>query len=434
MTAAIRPAGGLYFGWRIVAAQFLCIASLLGVAIYSFIIFSTPLAQQFHWNSAQTGTLVSAMWVAAPLALGMAPLIDRLGAWRLVVTGMLIEVVALLIVGFVTAFWQFYLLRIAMGVGKIFVMTASPVVVARWFERRFATAMAITWSGGAAGGIIMAPLTERLADAAGWRTTSLFLSGGLAATLIIAALLVRGSAAPRMLEQRCLEGFVTGTAAPSTRPPSATKGNWLGTIRQMNWRVTIIMCLSVMGAGLVAIALQTFEPPLLRAAGLPASTAAAMLGLTASAALLGSASGGWLLDRFPQRWTASAAALAMGGGLLGLWIVSYSGGTMLAACAAFTAGYALGTTDVIWIDLFKRQFGITAFPVTYGIFYFSLQLGFATGGYAGGLSFDKFGSAGFIITMACIYAPAVVFTFWRPYRCSMISPASAVSPQPSGTP
>lgn len=420
--ATLLPSARPYFGWRIVAALFLCTSSLIGVAMYSFIIFGAPLSAQFGWTRAETGTLVSAMWLAGPVALFMAPLIERFGAWRLVFLGMAAQVAALAVVGLIGAFWQLYLLRILMGVGKVIVMTSAPVIVAQWFQRRFATSMAIVWAGGAAGGIVMAPLTETLSSALGWRAAALALSAVLAFSIAAAGLLARGASSPARLAERRVEGFgIPGAAhrhegaADRGEDDIASPGmSWAQVARSLDWPLAALMCVSVVGAGMVAIAVQSQEPAYLAQAGLSSSGAAAMLGLTAAAALAGSAGAGWLLDRLHILWTTVSAALAMVAGLACFWLVMQTGLPAFGAVAACAVGYALGAGDVIWITLFKRQFGVAAFAVTYGLFYFSLQVGFASGGFIGGWSFADFGPGGFLLVCAAIYAPAIIFTFWRP--------------------
>lgn len=417
---------GVYFGWRVVAALFLCSTPLLGISIYAFIMFAAPLAEQFGWSAAQTGSLVSAMWVVGPLALLTAPVIERFGAWRLVAVGMVLQVVVLVALGSVNAFWQLYLLRTVMGVGKIALMTAVPVIIARWFNLRFATAMAIVWAGGGAGGIVIAPLTQFLTTTVGWRSAALILAAALALCGMIAALLARGPASPAQagLAQ---DGGALSPAGPDEDAYGGQthERGWRAALQSMNWWSLTMMCVAVIGAGMTSIALQSQEPALFEHAGMSAATAALMLSVTAAAALLGSIFVGWLLDRFHVAWSVATVATAFFLGLLAFATLSETPSIALGVLAAAGAGYGLGAGEVVWIALFKRQFGVAAFPTTYGIFYFSIQMGFATGGFVGGWGIDNLGPHGLLILCAATFLPVVVFSLWRPDARKAVLPSRA---------
>lgn len=420
-----HTAGPIYFGWRVVAAMFLCVAALLGVAMYAFIMFAKPLSDQFGWSSMQTGSLVSAMWLVGPLALVAAPAAERLGAWRLVVAGMLLQVIVLAAMPAVTAFWQLYLLRLVMGLGKILVMTAMPSIIARWFEARFATAMSIAWAGGAAGGIIMAPVAERLTTGIGWKASAIVLAAGLLIVTAIAAWIGRGAAAPAQLglgrDGAPLRG---GPEAALERAEEASGAIEAPPPRSLDIRVLAPMCLAVVGACMVSISVQSQEPALFQAIGMSSSVAAGLLGLTAGAALVGSIAIGWLLDRAPPVVSSVCVVGAMATGLGAFLSLSQGPGLPLGVIGAACAGFAFGGGEVLWIALFKRQFGPGAFAASYGLFYFSLQLGFASGGLIGGWSLERFGVAGFSAGAALMYLPAAFLSFWRPRPASPAGPAA----------
>jgi len=407
---------GVYFGWRVVVALFLCTSALFGVAMYGFIMLNQPLAAQFGWSAAQTGSLTSAMWLAGPVALVAGPFVERFGAWRFVVVGMLVQAVVLAVMIFVSEFWQLYVLRITMGVGKIMVLTAAPVIVSRWFRRRFATAMAIAWSGGAAGGIVMAPLTEALASALGWRATALILAGGLLAVVALAGLLARGAIYPAQLGLRC-DGDVDprgvrGDAAAAV--DDEPKLHWRDALQSLDWLKLSAMALATIGAGMGAIGIQSQQPALFEAAGLSHATAAALLGLTAAACLAGALIAGWLLDRVHSAWTSVSLTISLLGGLLAMAAVIHAPSLAMGVIAACSLGYAIGGAEILWITLFKREFGAAAFATTYGIFYFCLQVGYATGGLIGGWSFEHLLPLGFLVVAALWYLPSAGFSLWRP--------------------
>lgn len=391
-----------YFGWRVVAALFLSTLALFGVSIYSFIMLAQPMAREFGWSAAQSGSLVSAMWLVAPLALFAGPVTARVRPWRLVIAGLCIQAVAMLILGQISELWQLYLLRIFMGFGKVMTASAAPLIVAQWFSRRFATAVALVWAGGAAGGFVLSPLTGALCDGLGWRSAALVIAAGTFAAAAVVALLARGPAAPRNLGLD-LDGIALSDAAPAHGAKPRPAATWLGGLGSIHPVLAILMFLSVTAAGMTSIAAQAQQPAFLHQVGLSAQVAATILGLTAAGALAGSASIGWVLDRFRGWVGALIVAASIYGGLLTLGFVLTNPGVIPAALGGFSLGYGFGAGEVLWITFTKRRFGEAAFPLTYGGWYCALQVGYALGGGAGGWALERLGAGGLLLLLALLY-------------------------------
>lgn len=410
LSTGARP----YFGWRVVCALFLAVLALFGVSIYSFIIFTAPLAEEFGWSAAQMGSLVSAMWLVAPLSLFAAPITARVDPWRLVIIGLCIQALALLALGHVGELWQLYLLRIGMGVGKVMTAMSAPLIVARWFSRRFATAVAIVWAGGAAGGLIMAPVTEALVQAFGWRPASGMLALAVLAIALAVALLARGPKGPHELAADP-EGVLTSSEG-ATGSGSGGRAAWA----QIGKIPALLMALSIVGIGMAAIATFSQQPAFLQEAGLSGPISATLLGLTAAGSFVGSASIGWLLDTFRGRWSAVLVASAVYLGVLALALLGGRPSILIAAIGALGLGYGFGAGEVLWLTFTKRQFGEALFPLTYGGWYFALQLGYALGGGVAGWTIEHVGSGGFLLLLAVLYLAPTLTSLslraarWRP--------------------
>jgi MFS family permease len=155
------------YPWQVLIGLSLCIFALMGVSVYGFIILVSSLAADMHWSAAQSGGLVSAMWIAAPLALFGTPLVVRFGPWRLAVASLLIQAISLWALPYVDQFWQLYLLRLFTGTGKIILVTSAPVIIAQYFSTRFATAISLFWAAAVGAGLVFAPLTEHLVESMG---------------------------------------------------------------------------------------------------------------------------------------------------------------------------------------------------------------------------------------------------------------------------
>jgi len=409
---AAAPRRRTYFGWRIVLALFLCTLALFGVSIYSFIVLAHPLGVEYGWSATQTGAAVSAMWFAAPMALLSGPLIKRFNPWHIIFAGLLLQAVGFALLPLISSIESLYVLRLAMGIGKVTLVTAVPVIVTTWFSRRFATAMAVIWAGGSAGGFIMAPATDALLQAFGWRTAAVIIAAAMVVVVILIGVLAGGPASPAALGL-APDGDTTASASEvprSTAPADTTALDWRAALGHVRLWAALPMLLSVIGIGMASIAVLTQEQLVLESAGIASTLAATFLGLTAVGSLIGSASIGLLLDRVPARWSGLLIAGAIYAGLLAFAALHTSGSAGVALVAAISCGYAFGAGEVLWITLTKRQFGTAAFPTTYGGWYFALQIGYAAGGGIAGWGYERFGATGFIGLVALMYLPAALFS------------------------
>ena len=400
-----------YRGWRIILALFLSTLALFGVSIYAFIVLVHPLGVEQGWSAAQTGAAVSAMWLTAPLALLAGPLIKRVGPWRMVVCGLLLQAIAFAALPLIISIETLFLLRLVMGVGKIMLVTAVPVIVATWFSRRFATAMALVWAGGAAGGFLMAPLSDRLLEVAGWQWAAEIIAGLIIVLGAIIGLLARGPKTPADAGT-VIDGPKGSDAAAATQPTPAAAEPLPArqAIRQIDARVAVVMLLSVVGIGMASIALLTQEQALLEDAGLSSDLTATYLGMTAVGSLVGSASIGWVLDRFAAKWAGVFIGVSLYAGLLAFAAVPPDGDRALALFAVLSCGFAFGAGEVLWITLTKRQFDTALFATAYGGWYFAMQVGYGSGGGIGGWGYERFGPTGFLLVVALMYLPAAFFS------------------------
>jgi predicted MFS family arabinose efflux permease len=281
---------------------------------------------------------------------------------------------------------------------------------------RLETQFAIVWAGGSAGGLVMAPLTEALVQQVGWRTAASLLAAAVLGVALVVSLLARGPKGPHELAEDP-EG-VLAVAGPATPPGGVSQPAW----SQVAKAPALLMVLSIVGIGMTAIATFSQQPAFLQAAGLSGTVAATLLGLTAAGSLVGSASIGWVLDTFRGWWSAALVAGSVYVGVLTLAVLPSHPSVVIAAIGAVGLGYGFGAGEVLWLTFTKRQFGEALFPLTYGGWYFALQLGYALGGGVGGWTIEHLGSAGFLLLLAALYATPALASVglraarWRPVR------------------
>jgi MFS family permease len=401
------PDGRLgYARWAVVFGMFLVTSTVVGVALYGFIIVAQAMAIERGWTSTQAGSLVSAMWLSAPLALVFGPISKRFGAWKFLIGGLLLEAVAFLLLGSAEAFWQVYLLRVAMGAAKVCCIVTIPVIISAWFEERFSLAIALAWCGGAFGGMVAAPAAELLIDAQDWRSAVRALAAAIAAVASVVAAI--GWRARRASTNACAHEDKSDFTRPRLGFREAAAAI------QPSTAATMAFAIAMSGIAFLAFAFET--PKLLVSAGFSPTVAASVLGLNAAGALIGSATAGWTLDRYPLHRTTVATALALAAGLCAFAIVTRfpAPAVAVAVFGSVAFGCGLGACEVLWITLTKRQFGASLFVVTYGGWSFSYQLGYALAGPIAGAISERIDHLQFLIVIGLFCIPPIAFGLWRP--------------------
>ena len=138
-----------YYGWWILATAVLVMAVGEGMAFSSFGLFVEPLEEEFSWARAEValGFSVSLLvsGITAPM-VGRA--IDRFGTRRLLVFGTLFTGLSFLLLATVSSLWEWYaFLAINAVTRQAISYIPFQVLIAHWFGRRRATAVAILGTG-----------------------------------------------------------------------------------------------------------------------------------------------------------------------------------------------------------------------------------------------------------------------------------------------
>jgi predicted MFS family arabinose efflux permease len=397
--------GNALYPWQVLIGLSLCIFALMGVSVYGFIILVSSLAADMHWSAAQSGGLVSAMWCAAPLALFGTPLVVRFGPWRLAVASLLIQAISLWALAYVDQFWQLYLLRLFTGTGKVILVTSAPVIIAQYFSTRFATAISLFWAAAVGAGLVFAPLTEHLVESMGWRsaahTLALLVVSGLPVTWLLY----------RVGRAKYLARAVGDTAANAVNVEALTQvagSAWGQLARRMGPVTMAVTGLAIVGMGAANISVFSHEMTYLSQLGFSSAFGANALALLSAVAILGSVVVGRLLDARPAVYSATLIGIGVYGGFsLLLCLLSVSSG-QLAMIASGMLGFAMAGGEVLWMNLARLMAPRAIFATSYGGWYFSMQVGYAIGGSLGGLSLDRYGGIGLVLTMMALYVPATI--------------------------
>lgn len=333
---------------------------------------------------------------------------------------------------FATRPWHYLVaFGLIMGAGVSF-STLVPVttVAARWFKRYRARAMAIPLSASGFGGIVGAPLLNRMLAANGgnWRQAWLLVAGVALLSALIAILFVKER--PEDLGQS-----VDGIAEDPPSGPDAGVQN-----RAADWTAgqayaSFPYWLIFIGGVACEFPYFFFVPhwiPHLRSVNVSAATAAWALSFMTAGGIVGRLIGGWLMDKITARY---AFMMGLGCYLAGSGIalrVSQDH-ISLAFAAALLYGIAFGWSFVCLNAITARFYGLTAYPKLNGMMLLLTGIGAAPAGFVGGRIFDHFGSyaAAFELNILVALLGICALTFATPPRRR--SPAAFdESFQPSG--
>ncbi len=365
----------LFRGWYVVAALFVGGFALYGGGLYSFILFVTPLSDEFHWSYAATGGLVTAFWLSAPLSLVTDRLVRRIGIKRLVIGGIVIEAVALMCLFTASHLWQMYLLRALAGLGKVLYAITLPLILSKWFSRRFGMAIAIMYAGWQLGGLAFAPVTQYLIHEMGWRGASVVLGLAVLAIALPPSLyMLRVESAAEI--GLGLDGDPLPSAAPARRLPREEHlGRTQADVRASRGAVLRLRTFQLMAlatalyfltyGGVLALQATTLET-----AGVSARMASLVLGGTTAFAALGELLAGYVVDRFSLRLATTLQYSLMIGGILTLLVfIHLSSGWLLAVHTAIF-GLGIGGSDAFWVTTLKRKMPAELYQRAWGIWYF----------------------------------------------------------------
>jgi MFS family permease len=162
----------VYYGWWIVLATFLNLFFVVGIIFYGFPVFYPYFVESLGFTRAQVtqGFFLGFLFAGLPFGVLAGTLIDRIGARFVILVGVGLVGLPLLLMGWMTRFWQFELLCIVEVLGYVLAgPIPNQVLISRWFSRRRGRAMGYAYLGLGLGGVVAPLLVNYLAHTLGWR-------------------------------------------------------------------------------------------------------------------------------------------------------------------------------------------------------------------------------------------------------------------------
>ncbi|RIK34904.1 MAG: hypothetical protein DCC58_21060 [Chloroflexi bacterium] len=399
-------AGGLYFGWWIVAAAFGIQLLQNGLMSQSYGAYVSVLRADFGWSA----TALGLGFALQPVQNGLlGPLqgwmIERWGPRKVMRFGMVVFGGSFILFSQVNSLLTFYVIFVMMALGASLAgfMTITSTLV-QWFERRRASAMSISQTGQSLGGALV-PVVAWSLVTFGWRETAvasglIILAVGLPLTQLIRSTPEEYGLLP--------DGATRDTVRPESGAAQAAGANSVEarvdfTPRQALhtrsfWFISLghALALLVVSAVMVHLIVHLEE-------GMHFSLAGASLVVTAMTLVtaIGQLAGGFLGDRFDKRMI---AALAMFGHSVGLLALAWGNSLAWVIFFVLAHGMAWGMRGPLMQAMRADYFGRRHFATIMGYSSMVIMWGMITGPIVAGVMADRFGDYRYGFTILALLA------------------------------
>jgi MFS family permease len=372
----------IFYGWWIVVAAFLNLFFAVGIIFYGFPVFYPAFVASLGFTRAQVtqGFLLGFLVVGLPFGLLAGALIDRIGARWVILSGVGFIGLPLILMNWMTRFWQYELLCVAEVLGYTLAgPIANQVLISRWFRARRGRAMGYAYLGLGLGGVVSPPLANFLIRNFGWRH-ALEITGALILIVLfpVGFWITRSFPAEMGLMP---DGALTES---SESGDSAGSGGISAAVRTANFWLILVGAALVIGA--INAVIQHFIL-FMKDQGYSTTTATRFLSILLASSLGGRVVVGYFADRFKKKNTMAVFYLLIGGAIPLLCIARQP-----LAALAFTVvfGFAMGA-DYMLIPLVTAEcFGIASLGKLLALIIMGYSIGQWIAPWIAGRVFDAF--------------------------------------------
>lgn len=349
----MKPSGGGSSKTYVVAAAFLSLFAIVGIALYGLPFFYDFMTADYGWSrtTVTSGNAVGKLLVAPLFGFIAGWLIDRYGPRRLMITGSLMAGVALIGLSYFDSLPMFYLFYVFNALGYV---CAGPlpcqVLISRWFDKNRGKAMGIAYLGIGSGGAVVPLLANWFERHYGWNI-SLALLG------VIVILIALPFALFLKEPKRDESDGSSGPEAKKAEPPA----NIGSILKNPNFYLLGFGSLCAIGTvGGVNQHLKLY----LRDLEYAQAEAAQIISLVLLASLIGRVLMGWLADMFSRKHVMILIYLMVAASIPLLMVPDFPGRIYI---FAVVFGIGLGGDYMIIPLMAGDLFGVKALGRTMGI-------------------------------------------------------------------
>lgn len=387
-------------------------------------LFMQPLGDEFGWSRTEIsiGLTIFAL-VSMPLAPFAGILVDRFGARRVALPGLLLSGTCFAAFGLMSGpYYQWVLIWVAYTLASLMTRTlvwGSSISAA--FSSGRGLALAVMLCGSAIATAVGPTVARLLIETWGWRGGYVGLGVGWAGlALTLAMLFFHDVTGPAARARNAAE-----SEAPRELPGGLTLREAVRTSAMQ--RIALAMFLqALMGA-----AIMVHIVPMLTADGLSAAEATTIAAVLGIASITGKLVTGGLIDRIPG---SLLPVIAYGGpGVAYVLLLQAEGSVGALAFAVFVLGYCSGAAMQLATYLTTRYAGLRNFGAIFGVVSSLMACGAGIGPVLAGWVFDTTGGYSLLLTAgipAAVIAALAVFRLGAYPVFAPVTPEASLSEKP----
>ena len=364
----------------------------------TFAVFLLPIGHETGWERGTLTSIYSIFMAVNGLSspfVGM--MLDRLGPRALYICGLSSMGLGYAFASHATELWQLYIclgVMTGFGVASVGMIPAS-ALVARWFDRNLATAMAVVSAGLGTGTLALAQLSQVLIDGQGWRDGYLWLGGAVLVLVLPVAVLPWTAIRKGRIERRYGLGM---PEAPVLGSAIRSRAFW-----------ALFFVFFVTAVGVFAISLQSVA--YLVEQGMPPIEAASAFGFTGMLSIVGMLVTGTAADRFGNRITATLSYMCTLIGIGALFLIQAHLSFLFVVVFVLFFGVSMGARCPIVATVSATLFSGRGLGTIYGTITTGQGLGAAVGSWLAGFLHDATGGydVGFLVSSGFILIGITLF-------------------------
>lgn len=384
---SIAESRGIFYGWWVVFATATIVFLTGGTFFYGFSALFNPIEDEFGWSRASVAFAFSLRSEVGGLASPVVGFfVDRVGARRLMMTGVVLVALGFVLLSRIDSIVTFYGAVIVIAIGMS--ATGGPigmVAIAHWFRRRRGRALAFMTAGAGTSGVMVLVL-ELLISSFGWRDALVIMGVTQLVICFPLAMSIRNSPAeiglfpdgdpPVLLDD--------GSEASPTHTEGLTVGQALRT--RAFWQMSFAVMLT--NVGMIAVIVHQI-PYFTRTIGISEGLAAGTVTAMTLISLSGRFGMGALADVADKRRVLASSFAVCGLALL-LFATIYEPWQIIYVLPVFAFGW--GGIIPVRPAFQAEYFGMKAFGAIQGLVFTIATLGGLIGPVFAGWMYDETGS------------------------------------------